>query len=239
MINPYKKARNLVLATALLAGGCTAPTHNVLEYGLFNPVPISMMQEPEVVKQPSVEITNHTVPKNNLEKIVDFVTPNNKLVEDFVANTENKTPNGLFNHIKRDGFRYWLSEYDKADMRNPDKFDAYQGIQLPEETLKLKKGDCKDLCLLYASLLKNQGLETIFVAQQEHLYVMYDSGLTPEEYSKKTERHSFVRYTSNGKEHAWIPVDIAMVDKKNFDTANKLGKKLWDNGKKRRIVKIK
>jgi len=229
MINPYKKARNLVMAAALLAGGCTAPKNHTFEYNLFNPMPISI--NPEVV--------NHTLPKKNLEKIVNFVTPHNALVEDFIAHSKDKTPNGLFSHIKGEGFQYWLSEYDKADIKDPDKFDAYQGIQYPEETLKLKKGDCKDLCLLYASLLKNQGLKTAFVAQQGHLFVMYDSGLTPEEYSKKTERHSFVRYDSRGKEHAWIPVDIAMVDEKSFDKANKLGKRLWNNGKKKWIIEVK
>lgn len=45
-------------------------------------------------------------------------------------------------------------------------------IQAPEETLKIKAGDCEDLSILLASLLNNSGVPTYLVFTPDHAYTL-------------------------------------------------------------------
>ena len=83
----------------------------------------------------------------------------------------------LFDALGAAGLRYI------ADPANP-----YGGIvagrptldvvRLPRETLRQRAGDCDDLAVLYAALLQNVGIDTALVDVRDHVFVMFDTGLS-------------------------------------------------------------
>lgn len=60
-------------------------------------------------------------------------------------------------------------------------------IQSPEETLKIKAGDCEDLSILLASLLNNSGVPTYLVFTPDHAYTLA-CGIEPSEMQKVIAR---------------------------------------------------
>ena len=60
-------------------------------------------------------------------------------------------------------------------------------IQSPEETLKIKAGDCEDLSILLASLLNNSGVPTYLVFTPDHAYTLA-CGVEPTEMRKVLAR---------------------------------------------------
>lgn len=87
--------------------------------------------------------------------------------------------------------------------------EAVDYIAYPAETLGRKTGDCDDLTALYASMLESSGIPTALVDVPGHVYLMFDSGLTPEEARLYGPADAF--YVRNGT--AWVPVEVTAVGK--------------------------
>lgn len=110
----------------------------------------------------------------------------------------------------------------QADQNTPftsiaDDKTIFDTVQYPTELLakpegvETKVGDCDDLTVLYASLLGNLSIDTVFLEANEpgkgHIYLMFDSGLGP----GHVEDH-FVRSTEfvEWQGRIWIPVETTM-----------------------------
>ena len=87
--------------------------------------------------------------------------------------------------------------------------EAVDYIAYPAETLGRKTGDCDDLTALYSSMLESSGIPTALVDVPGHVYLMFDSGLTPDEAALYGPKDSF--YVRNGT--AWVPVEVTAVGK--------------------------
>jgi hypothetical protein len=120
----------------------------------------------------------------------------------------------LFDALGAAGLRY------VADPANP-----YGGIvagrptldvvRLPRETLRQRAGDCDDLAVLYAALLENVGIDTALVDVSDHVFVMFDTGLTRRGLRQLGGGGAGVHVDGRGR--AWIAVETTLVGKSFTD----------------------
>lgn len=82
-----------------------------------------------------------------------------------------------------------------------------EGVQSPDETLKLKTGSCRDMAALFMSAVRQQGLAARFV-----------SGYLYDPPSDNPEGHLFNRAV--GSMHAWVEVYLPGAGWKGFDPTN-------------------
>lgn len=132
----------------------------------------------------------------------------------------------IFNDLTQKGLHY------QSDPNIPYYRDDY--VQFATETIERKTGDCDDLVVLYCSLLESIGIQTAFIDVKDpekeiaHLYMMFDSGLTPEQGTliSANEKKYVIRERSSGRKTIWIPVETTLVDG-GFDQAWKEGATIY------------
>lgn len=97
-------------------------------------------------------------------------------------------------------------------------------VQFPNETIKLKGGDCDDFSVCFSSLLESIGIETAFVDYKNpdnvsHINLLINTELEPgqSELITNNDKKFFVRKNSNGIDQIWIPLETTSLN--NFDTA--------------------
>lgn len=102
-------------------------------------------------------------------------------------------------------------------------------VQFPNETVKLKGGDCDDLSVLFSSLLESVGIETALVDYKKavdgyrHVNVLVNTEIGPEEARLLTENDTkyFVRKNEKGIAEIWVPVETTSLT--DFDSAWNIG----------------
>lgn len=97
-------------------------------------------------------------------------------------------------------------------------------VQFPDETIKLKGGDCDDFSVCFSSLLESIGIETAFVDYKNpdgvsHVNLMINTQLLPGQSSLVTnnDKKFLVRRNSDGIDQIWIPLETTSLN--NFDSA--------------------
>jgi len=100
-------------------------------------------------------------------------------------------------------------------------------VQYPDETLRIRGGDCDDMTVCFSSLLASVGISTAFVdvvppkhPEDSHIYLMFDTGLDPQyadQISPNPKRY-VIRKNTAGKETVWIPVESTVI-MKGFEDA--------------------
>ncbi len=128
----------------------------------------------------------------------------------------------LFEGLKNRGIGY------QSDPNIP--YDRDDRVQFAPMTLSLGSGDCDDLVVLYASLLESVGIPTAFVdvqdpeASQGHVYLMFDTGLPPEQAERisSNEKRVVIRNSRSGKPTVWIPMETTLIQD-GFETAWRTG----------------
>jgi tetratricopeptide (TPR) repeat protein len=81
-------------------------------------------------------------------------------------------------------------------------------IQYPAELLLSKQGDCDDLTVLYASLLENSGVRTAFTSTDNHIFLMFDTGIHEQNWGILPVGDSLVVVRDKS---LWIPVEVTEV----------------------------
>ncbi len=101
-------------------------------------------------------------------------------------------------------------------------------VQFPNETIKLKGGNCDDLSVCYSSLLESIGIQTALVDYKPvdgigHVNVLVNTQLSPEQARLITNNDNkyIVRKNDAGVDEVWIPVETTSLT--SF-------KKAWDLG---------
>jgi transglutaminase-like putative cysteine protease len=104
-------------------------------------------------------------------------------------------------------------------------------VQYPDETLRLRGGDCDDMTVCFASLLASIGIATAFVdvvppgaPHDAHIYLIFDTGLDPRFASNiaQNSKRYVVRKNHEGRESVWIPVETTLT-MKGFEEAWRAG----------------
>ena len=98
-----------------------------------------------------------------------------------------------------------------------DDKSTFDSVKYPGDMLRDKIGDCDDLTALFGSLMANLGIESMFLDVFKpgagHIFLMFDSGIKPEDVEKFFQDESEV-VVLNDK--VWIPVEATLVGKPFF-----------------------
>lgn len=202
----------------------------------------------QIVRTATFTIYNrNAIVWDDMRKMAGFVTPREEGLRSF-AGAALQQPQSIstvktisqaaayFDAMGAAGIQY------VSDPRAPFKYfdgnaEAVDYIAFPRETLARKVGDCDDLTALYASLLESSGIATAMIDVPGHVFMAFDSGLSPEEMRAYigSESAFMVR---NGS--AWIPVEVTAVGK-SFNAAWSSGAtevKKWSALKKLNVVDV-
>jgi hypothetical protein len=106
-------------------------------------------------------------------------------------------------------------------------------VQYPDETLRVRGGDCDDMTVCFSSLLASIGISTAFIdvvppnhPEDGHIYLMFDTGVDPQyadQISTNPKRY-VIRKNGAGKETVWVPIETTVI-MKGFEDA-------WSTGAK-------
>ena len=128
------------------------------------------------------------------EIIANFITPKNRVINEFTRNIlshyadENAAifNKNLFKAMELfDGLGVYGISYI-VDPSNPYNgaslgTESIDYVQYPNETLKLKSGDCDDCSVLLCSVLENAGIETALIDIPGHVFIAFTPDLTEAE----------------------------------------------------------
>lgn len=101
---------------------------------------------------------------------------------------------------------------------------SVEHVQFPNETIKLKGGDCDDLSVCFASMLESIGIQTAFVDYKNpdgisHVNLIINTNLSPSQMNLITRNDSkvIIRKNTNGDDEIWIPIETTSLT--DFNTA--------------------
>jgi hypothetical protein len=105
-------------------------------------------------------------------------------------------------------------------------------ISMPRLTVKRRYGDCKNLTVLFCSLLETRGIKTGFITTPGHIYPVVDTGVASADYRELNPDRTMTLAISGT---LWVPVEITMLDGRNdFQAAWRRGIDEWKQYEARR-----
>ncbi len=119
--------------------------------------------------------------------------------------------------------RILFNQFIKEMLYVADPRASVERVQFPNQTIKLKGGDCDDLSVAFSSLLESIGIQTAFVDYKSdevsHVNLLINTNLVPDEAALITanDRKYFIRKNLSGKEEIWIPLEMTSLT--DFPTA--------------------
>jgi tetratricopeptide (TPR) repeat protein len=85
-------------------------------------------------------------------------------------------------------------------------------ISMPRDTLVRKYGDCKNLTVLYCSLLETKSVRTGFITVPGHIFPVFDTGQPAGEY-RDINPDRTMTLAIDGT--LWVPIEVTMLDGKS------------------------
>lgn len=132
-----------------------------------------------------------------------------------------------------------FNKFAKLMVYVADPRSSVEYVQFPNETLKIKGGDCDDLSVAFGSLLESIGIQTAFVDYRakdgvSHVNLIVNTNIKAGQYSLITnnDKKYFVRKNINGEDEIWIPIETTSLtdfDKAWSVAAEKFQKEAIDN----------
>jgi len=168
---------------------------------------------------------------SNPEMIACYVTPADVVIDKFSRGNIQFYTNILNDYFGRSNLGRAIILYDalgthglvyNIDLETPfldiaDDKSTFDSVKYPGDMLRDKIGDCDDLTTLFGSLMANLGIESMFLDVFKpgagHIFLMFDSGVKPDEVTKYFQDESEV-VVLNDK--VWIPVEATLVGKPFF-----------------------
>lgn len=188
--------------------------------------------EPEDEIQKPILINNANSWDGKVRNLKPFVTKDFGFANKFAKNILNEKKeelektNGVISTF--DKIKILFNNFVKEMIYVSDPRSSVEYVQFPEETIKVKGGDCDDLSVAFASLLESIGIETSFVDYKSesgisHVNLLINTGLQPSQSNLITvnDKKYFVREDENGKDKIWVPVEMTSLTE--FETAWSLG----------------
>ena len=168
---------------------------------------------------------------SNPDMIACYVTPADAVIDKFARNNIQYYTPVLNDYFGRSNLGRAIILYDalgthglvyNIDLETPfldiaDDKSAFDTVKYPGDMLRDKIGDCDDLTALYGSLLANLGIETMFLDVFKpgagHIFLMFDSGVKPDDVEKYFLDTSEVVVLNN---KVWVPIEATLVGKSFF-----------------------
>jgi len=135
----------------------------------------------------------------------------------------------LFGALKAYGINYVVDPSSSfTDNIGTDKVDF---LQFPYQTLLYHGGDCDDLTIMNCALYESLGIDTAVILVPGHIYMAFDSGVSPANAAKALPDGMYV--VQDGK--VWIPQEITLTQD-SFALQRSTGYKEWVKNKKDRVL---
>src|SRR5574344_2192747 len=129
---------------------------------------------------------------------------------------------GIFETLDQFGLNYVVDPTSAyADNVGQTSIDF---LQFPYQTLMYRGGDCDDLSILVSSLFEAIGIKTAFITIPGHIYMAFDTGLTPEQAHLQFSDFGDL-IIRDGK--VWMPLEITLTDE-GFNKAWRVGAREWN-----------
>ncbi|MCX7656715.1 MAG: tetratricopeptide repeat protein [Treponemataceae bacterium] len=192
-------------------------------------------------KRVSIPVTVHIYNRNAMtwdddRKAAAFITAKDPIIQSFSKNVLAILRNEKFPFVSenfRNAFALFqaLATYNvnySVDPQTPylsfsNTDEAIDYLQFPAQTLAYRAGDCDDLSVLYAALLEAIGIPAALITTPGHIYVAFDSGISPETAEKVFDVQSDIIVIKN---KVWVPVEVTLI-KEGFVRAWKTGAQEW------------
>jgi tetratricopeptide (TPR) repeat protein len=129
---------------------------------------------------------------------------------------------GLFEILGIYGINYVIDP-SSSYIELSESSGSLDSLNYPYQTLMYRGGDCDDLSILFCSLLEAAGIETAFITIPGHIYMAFDSGLTPEQARRDFYAPDEFVYQEN---KVWVPLEIT-IPREGFYRAWRIGAKEW------------
>ncbi len=159
---------------------------------------------------------------DDMDRIASFVTPQDETIKAFGRDVLQKFKSSGTWLVSKN-FHRAMSFFDALGAWGmtyvPDPANSFGAgstidyIQYPAETLASKTGDCDDCSVLFASLLESIGIPTMFIITPDHIFLMFDSGLTLQKAQQAFGNEEIYLEMDN---RVWIPVEATMYGKPFF-----------------------
>ncbi|MEF3254971.1 MAG: hypothetical protein K6348_05335, partial [Deferribacterales bacterium] len=168
------------------------------------------------------------------KKLATFITPRDPNILDLSREIINNIPKkiisanisfgvSVFEFMKTYGIKY-LQDPNSPYSSASGNINIIDYVQYPTDTLKRKTGDCDDLVAFISSLLEALGVKTAFVDIPGHIFVMFDTGILPEEIENYgLKRSDFIEYENR----LYIPLETTFI-RSSFYDAWKQGLNLYN-----------
>ncbi|MED5427717.1 MAG: tetratricopeptide repeat protein, partial [Candidatus Neomarinimicrobiota bacterium] len=168
---------------------------------------------------------------SNPEMIACYVTPADAVIDKFSRGNIQFYTSVLNDYFGRSNLGRAIILYDalgthglvyNIDLETPfldiaDDKSTFDSVKYPGDMLRDKIGDCDDLTALFGTLMAKLGIESMFLDVFKpgagHIFLMFDSGIKPDEVTKYFQDESEV-VVLNDK--VWIPVEATLVGKPFF-----------------------
>lgn len=108
-------------------------------------------------------------------------------------------------------------------------------IQFPFQTMSLGSGDCDDTSVLLASLLESIGIETSMLVSEDHILIMFNTGVFAKNAMSIT--YDSTQYVIHNNT-LWIPIETTRFNSNSFLDAWKAGIDQYNLFKKYSFVSI-
>lgn len=167
-------------------------------------------------------------------KAVAFITKLDRMVELFAREVTRNLPYKtevelgniytaavLFDAMGAAGIKY-QRDPSRPFSLIPKTQHSVDHIQYPAELLTSKQGECDDLTVLYASLLEHLGIKTALLSTEDHIWMMFDTGINERNWGLLPVGDSLIVVKNKT---LWIPVEVTAVGN-SFTAA-------WQSGGKR------
>src|SRR5574344_33644 len=137
---------------------------------------------------------------------------------------------GIFETLEQFGLHYVVDPTSAyADNVGQTSIDF---LQFPYQTLMYRGGDCDDLSIRVSSLFEAIGIKTAFITIPGHIYMAFDTGLTPEQAHLQFSDFGDL-IIRDGK--VWMPLEITLTDE-GFNKAWRVGAREWNNAQAKGVA---
>ena len=186
----------------------------------------------------SIPVNYDLYDKNSLKwdddrKVAAFITSGDSALSNYLSflrrTTQDAANPGYSEAVQRAmQIYYGLSEIGTFYQLDPHlSYRDFKGntqlvdsISLPRETLTKLTGDCDDLMVLFNALLESAGIETAFITAPGHIYSAFSTGVAAKDY-RLIHPNEAMTLPINGV--LWIPLEITLIGKQDFDEAWRMG----------------
>lgn len=184
---------------------------------------------------------------DDIGKLSSFVTPKDTIVKVYARNLISSYKNKnigdmnrnlfnamlIFDALSATGVTYVLDPQSPLRQRETT-VEVVDYIQFPRDTIRFKSGDCDDCTVLYCSLLENIGIQTALIDLQEHILMMFNTGV-PESSASAIASSSKMYVIKDG--FIWVPVETTLIGD-SFSKAWQTGVSEYYKGEESKKVTI-